>query len=106
VEDASNELQAVLIDFGQAVDTRHPESSSLLFRDLTRIRTFFVKQGVKTLNIDAATQFVVDQHDFGDCDREEDFSEEFYEKPGTNYKDPGINDAESGDVDLTGELHE
>jgi RIO kinase 1 len=89
VEDASNELHAVLIDFGQAVDIRHPEASSLLFRDLTRIRTFFVKQGVKTLNIDEATQFVVDKHDFSD---EEDFGEELREE-------------ESEDVDLAGELH-
>jgi serine/threonine-protein kinase RIO1 len=57
-----------------------------LFRDLSRIRTFFVKQGVKTLNIDEATQFVVDKD-------EEDFSEEFYKE-------------ESGGVDLPGELHE
>jgi RIO kinase 1 len=89
VEDASNELHAVLIDFGQAVDIRHPEAPSLLFRDLTRIRTFFVKQGVKTLNIDEATQFVVDKDDFSD---EEDFGEELYEE-------------ESEDVDLAGELH-
>ena len=92
MEDASNELHAVLIDFGQAVDIRHPEASSLLVRDLTRIRTFFVKQGVKTLNIDDATQFVVDKDDFGDCDREEDVGEELYEE-------------ESGDVDLAGGLH-
>ena len=62
IEDASNELQAVIIDFGQAVDLRHPEAKSLLFRDLTRIRTFFVKQGVKTLNIDEATEFVTDEN--------------------------------------------
>jgi RIO-like serine/threonine protein kinase len=92
VEDASNELQAVLIDFGQAVDIRHPEASSLLFRDLTRIRTFFVKQGVKTLNIDDATQFVVDKDDFGDCGREEDCGvDDLYEE-------------ESGQVDLAGEF--
>ena len=46
---------------------RHPEASSLLFRELTRIRTFFVKQGVKALNIDDATQFVVDKDDYSDC---------------------------------------
>jgi serine/threonine-protein kinase RIO1 len=63
IEDSSNELQAVLIDFGQAVDLRHPEANSLLHRDLSRMRTFFVNQGVKTLDVSEAMEFVVDDFD-------------------------------------------
>jgi serine/threonine-protein kinase RIO1 len=42
------DLQPVFIDFGQAVDTRHPEAIVLLERDLERILSFFAKQGVDT----------------------------------------------------------
>lgn len=58
VEDMDNDLQTVLIDFGQAVDVRHPEAISLLHRDLDRVRTFFMKQGVETLTIEEALEFV------------------------------------------------
>ena len=58
--------QAVLIDFGQAVDLRHPEAKSLLLRDLTRITNFFSKQGVNTDTLDDALEFVED--DFGSND--------------------------------------
>jgi serine/threonine-protein kinase RIO1 len=60
VEDTTNDLQAVLIDFGQAVDLRHPEAMNLLRRDLDRVRAFFKKQGVKTLDLEEAVEFVVD----------------------------------------------
>jgi serine/threonine-protein kinase RIO1 len=59
-EDAVNDLQAVLIDFGQSVDLRHPEAMNLLRRDLGRVRAFFSKQGVKTLGLEDAVEFVVD----------------------------------------------
>jgi serine/threonine-protein kinase RIO1 len=67
-EDSSLDLQAVFIDFGQAVDLRHPESLSLLNRDLARIRSFFTKQGVKTLTTDESMEFVVDDFDNGNED--------------------------------------
>ena len=60
-DDKDHDLQIVLIDFGQAVDIRHPESESLLFRDLDRVRSFFVKQGVTTLALDDALRFVKDE---------------------------------------------
>lgn len=60
VEDAANDLQAVLIDFGQSVDLRHPEAMNLLRRDLDRVRAFFSNQGVKTLGLEDAIEFVVD----------------------------------------------
>lgn len=57
---SGEELQAVLIDFGQAVDTQHPESMGFLQRDLDRILSFFSRQGVETMApIDAVT-FVLD----------------------------------------------
>lgn len=56
--DDDEELQAVLIDFGQAVDWRHPSSVELLERDLKKMRDFFVKKGVKTLALHLAVEFV------------------------------------------------
>lgn len=56
--DDDDELQAVLIDFGQAVDWRHPTAMQLLERDLTRVREFFVKKGVKTLALNLGIEFV------------------------------------------------
>ncbi|KAL3928434.1 MAG: hypothetical protein SGBAC_012653 [Bacillariaceae sp.] len=54
-----NALQIALIDFGQAVDTRHPQASELLERDLLRVRQFFVKMGLTTtLSAEAAMTFV------------------------------------------------
>lgn len=60
-DDLENDLQTVLIDFGQAVDVRHPEAMNFLRRDLDRVRSFFMKQGVETLSIEDALQFV--QHE-------------------------------------------
>jgi serine/threonine-protein kinase RIO1 len=56
--DARDELQAVLIDFGQAVDTAHPSADSLLQRDLDRVLSFFTKQGVFTVSTEEALAFV------------------------------------------------
>jgi RIO-like serine/threonine protein kinase len=56
--DDDNELQAVLIDFGQAVDWQHPASLELLEHDLTNIREFFLKKSVKTLTTNMALEFV------------------------------------------------
>mmetsp|Transcript_9623 Transcript_9623/g.16882 ORF Transcript_9623/g.16882 Transcript_9623/m.16882 type:complete len:753 (-) Transcript_9623:1901-4159(-) len=69
-DEESYELQTVLIDFGQSVDVRHPEASELLERDLTRVKQFFSKQGVETMGIDDAMQFVV-----GSCDEDKKSSE-------------------------------
>jgi serine/threonine protein kinase len=56
--DDDDELQAVLIDFGQAVDWRHPTAMQLLERDLAKVRDFFIKKGVKTLALNLALEFV------------------------------------------------
>lgn len=52
-------LQAVLIDFGSAVDSRHHSATELLKKDLSRIRSFFMRQGIKTLGLQMAFEFVV-----------------------------------------------
>lgn len=53
-----DELQCVLIDFGQAVDWRHPSAMELLDRDLAQVRDFFAKKCVKTLSVNMAHEFV------------------------------------------------
>jgi RIO kinase 1 len=58
IENEMEEVQAVLIDFGQAVDVRHPESANLLHRDLDRIESFFQRQGVETLGLEKLTLLV------------------------------------------------
>eukprot|EP00529_Nitzschia_sp_RCC80_P010364 CAMPEP_0113487580 /NCGR_PEP_ID=MMETSP0014_2-20120614/25580_1 /TAXON_ID=2857 /ORGANISM="Nitzschia sp." /LENGTH=761 /DNA_ID=CAMNT_0000381277 /DNA_START=38 /DNA_END=2319 /DNA_ORIENTATION=+ /assembly_acc=CAM_ASM_000159 len=53
-----DDLQTVLIDFGQAVDIRHPKSNELLIRDATRVRAFFHNQGTKVLSVDEMITFI------------------------------------------------
>lgn len=57
-EDNEDALQAVLIDFGQAIDIRHPMATDLLKKDLAAMRAFFKKQGIKTLGSRMALEFV------------------------------------------------
>jgi len=59
VVDTAHEMQAVLIDFGQAVDTRHPDAEELLRRDLDRVQSFFSKQGAATMPTEEAYYFCV-----------------------------------------------
>ena len=61
IENEQEEVQAVLIDFGQAVDPRHPEANNLLKRDLDRVLLFFQRQGIKTMSIDDAMAFVLNE---------------------------------------------
>ena len=60
IEDPKNDLQAVLIDFGQAVDIRHPESRSLLERDVDRVTSFFRRQGVETKSLSEEVALVME----------------------------------------------
>ena len=69
-EASINDLQTVLIDFGQAVDLRHPQAIELLRRDLDRVRTFFEKQGVKTLKLEDAFEFIVNDYEGANSDGE------------------------------------
>jgi serine/threonine-protein kinase RIO1 len=43
-----------VIDFGQAVDTSHPEHIAFMLRDIETVNTFFQKCGVTVLNAEAA----------------------------------------------------
>ena len=52
-------LQIVLIDFGMAVEIGHPSASTWLKRDISTVRDFFVKQGIKTLSNEDAEMFVI-----------------------------------------------
>lgn len=47
---SDEELHVVLIDFGQAVDRNHPSSMFYLERDLERVLSFFVRQGVDAMS--------------------------------------------------------
>lgn len=76
-EDAKDNLQIVLIDFGQAVERKHPSAVELLKRDLSQINSFFSKQDIVTLNSDECYDFVVeemvhDDDDNDDCGKETD----------------------------------
>jgi len=60
VENEHEEVQAVLIDFGQTVDVQHPDAEQLLERDLERVDRFFKRNGVDTLAVSEAMAFVKD----------------------------------------------
>jgi len=51
-------LQVVLIDFASAVDTKHSSASTFLKRDISIVRAFFEKKGIKTLSNEDAEEFV------------------------------------------------
>jgi RIO kinase 1 len=58
VEGNLDELQAVLIDFGQAVDIRHPEASDVLERDVERVQTLFKRVEVEVMDMQECIGFV------------------------------------------------
>lgn len=51
-------LHIALIDFGQAVDWRHPGSEEMLTRDVTRVKEFFDRMGITTIAVEAAMAYV------------------------------------------------
>ena len=53
-------LQAVLIDFGQAVDIGHPSAVDLLKRDLDHVLSFFSRKGVRTMSKDEALALLLE----------------------------------------------
>mmetsp|Transcript_15239 Transcript_15239/g.27681 ORF Transcript_15239/g.27681 Transcript_15239/m.27681 type:complete len:992 (-) Transcript_15239:185-3160(-) len=81
-------LQVVLIDFGQAVDIGHPSAEAWLRRDLSTVRDFFVRQGIKTLSNEVAEQFVTDP-----------FEETNDAKNGTEPTDDGTTGINESEVD-------
>lgn len=73
-EEAKDDLQIVLIDFGQAVELKHPDAMDLLNRDLSMVNAFFKKQDMKTLTEDESLNFVIE--DFIPSEEEEEKDEE------------------------------
>lgn len=61
--DDDETLQVVIIDFGMAVDIKHPSSIDWLKRDLSTVRDFFQRQGIKTLSNEDAEQYVIEETD-------------------------------------------
>lgn len=58
-ENASDtELKVVLIDLAQAVDTRHPSSTTLLNRDIETLLSFFSRQGITVPMLSAVVAYV------------------------------------------------
>ena len=76
-------VQAVLIDFCQAVDVRHPDAMNRLVRDLARIRSFFHKQGIKTLGPTMALEFVTAPEPDDDEEEEEEYEKSVGGEPTT-----------------------
>lgn len=64
------DLQAVIIDFGQSVTIKHPSAQSLLERDVERVLSFFTRQGVETMKKDDVMTLVME----ADNSSEEDIS--------------------------------
>mmetsp|Transcript_27925 Transcript_27925/g.41331 ORF Transcript_27925/g.41331 Transcript_27925/m.41331 type:complete len:764 (+) Transcript_27925:61-2352(+) len=54
-----DDLQVVLIDFGQAVHRTHPSADVFLHRDLNRVKFFFENQGIRVLSEEDATDFIL-----------------------------------------------
>ena len=62
---SEDDLQTALIDFGQAIEVRHPNAKELLKRDLSRVKEFFSKQGVKkVMPLEDALKFVIGDYTF------------------------------------------
>jgi len=55
----SKDMKVIVIDWGQAVETGHPNAWNYLVRDITRISSFFKERGVSTLSKDMAKDFIL-----------------------------------------------
>ena len=44
--------EVMLLDFGSAVDVRHPNSKQFLVRDIQNVNRFFAKRGIEVLDMD------------------------------------------------------
>ena len=63
IENPNDEMQAVLIDFGQTVDVMHPDALMLLQRDLERVNSFFARQDIGVLTPEQSLSYVIDEED-------------------------------------------
>lgn len=71
-EESKNDLQIVLIDFGQAVERNHPSALDLLKRDLSLVNSFFEKQAVTTVPPDECLEFVLEEMEPQEDDEDEE----------------------------------
>lgn len=55
------DLQIILIDFGQAVDVRHPDAHTLLLRDIERVHLFFQRKDVEIVTNENLLALVTNQ---------------------------------------------
>ena len=99
-----DELQVVLIDFGQAVDVGHLNATEFLQRDLVTVTQFFAnQQGITTLTAENAEQFVVEtiRSDTGGyIDDYEDYEEEAEgAKKTSNWRNIAATWDENGDME-------
>jgi serine/threonine-protein kinase RIO1 len=62
-DNETQDVQAVLIDFGQSADTRHPDAQELLERDIDRVGKFFCLQGVTTFEANEAIDYITKKYD-------------------------------------------
>lgn len=90
IDKGDETLQIVLIDFGMAVEIGHPSALTWLRRDLSTVRDFFVKQGIKTLPNDAAEVFVTDP--LLAADNSSNIHMETLDEEATESKDDVMND--------------
>jgi serine/threonine-protein kinase RIO1 len=86
-EEGDEDLQVVLIDFGQAVEITHPAAQYYLSRDLSTVTQFFANQAIDTLTVPTAEEFVVEARREETRDENYDYScgeeaEEELKKPG------------------------
>ncbi|KAL7579536.1 hypothetical protein ACA910_007911 [Epithemia clementina (nom. ined.)] len=58
IDNPNSEVQAVLIDFGQAVGSRHPNALLLLRRDIDRVTSFFSRYEVEAMTPTDAFNYV------------------------------------------------
>lgn len=65
-EEDTDELQVVFIDFGQAVDYKHPGALELLDRDIDRVNKFFETQGVEVMSHQAMINMITKENDDDD----------------------------------------
>jgi len=73
-EEGDEDLQVVLIDFGQAVEITHPAAQYYLSRDLSTVTQFFANQAIDTLTVPIAEEFVVEARREETRDKNYDYS--------------------------------
>jgi len=85
-EEAKDDLQIALIDFGQAVERNHPSAMDLLKRDLSLVNSFFEKQDIVILPPDQCLEFILEKLEQEGQGEEEEENEKKVENYSENNK--------------------